>query len=222
MNVFVVLAHPEPKSFNATMFETAVSTLETRGHTVATSDLYRVAFSPVSDRRNFTTVKDAGFLKLQIEEMHASEVGGFAADVEAELRKIESCDLMIWQFPLWWFGLPAILKGWADRVLAMGRTYGGSRVYEKGVFRGKRALLSVTTGGPEASFRKDGFNGDIDAILRPIHRGILQFVGFDVLRPHLCYSPARQTAETRGAWLRAFAERLARIDQEEPIDVGRY
>jgi len=104
----------------------------------------------------------------------------------------------------------------------MGRTYGGGRVYDKGAFRGKRALLSVTTGGPEASFRQDGFNGDIDAILRPIHRGILQFVGFDVLRPQLCYSPARQTAETRAAWLRAFADRLTGIDREAPIDVGRY
>jgi len=46
---------------------------------------------------------------------------------------------MIWQFPLWWFGLPAVLKGWVDRVLAMKRTYGGGRIYETGVFRGKRA-----------------------------------------------------------------------------------
>jgi hypothetical protein len=49
---------------------------------------------------------------------------------------------------LWWFGLPAALKGWAERVFAMGRTYGGGHIDETGVFRGKRALLSLTTGGP--------------------------------------------------------------------------
>ena len=89
---------------------------------MATSDLYRMRFNPVSDRRNFTTVKDADCLKLQVEEAWASESGGFAPDIEAELRKLEACDLLILQFPLWWFGLPAIMKGWVDRVLAMGRT----------------------------------------------------------------------------------------------------
>ena len=43
---------------------------------------------------------------------------------KAEIAKLEGCDLMVWQFPLWWFGLPGPLKGWVDRVFAMGRTYG--------------------------------------------------------------------------------------------------
>jgi len=142
------------------MFHMAQDTLRGAGHTVQVSDLYSMRFDPVSDRRNFASVKNAEFFKQQIEELHATEVGGFAPDVEAELRKMEWCDLMIWQFPLWWFGLPGILKGWADRVFAMGRTYGGERFYENGVFKGKRALLSVTTGGPEAVYQKGGWNGD--------------------------------------------------------------
>jgi hypothetical protein len=95
---------------------------------------------------------------------------------------------MIWQFPLWWFGLPGILKGWADRVFAMGRTYGGERFYENGVFKGKRALLSLTTGGPEAVYQKGGWNGDIHAMLRPIQRGILRFTGWEVLAPNIVYA----------------------------------
>jgi NAD(P)H dehydrogenase (quinone) len=178
MNILIVLAHPEPRSFNGALFETAVATLRASGHTVATSDLYRMGFDPASSRGNFTTVKDLDYLRLQVEELHASEVGGFAPEVEAEIAKIEAADLMIWQFPLWWFGLPAILKGWVDRVFAMGRTYGMGHSYETGVFRGKRALLSLTTGGPRESYAPDGFNGDIEAILRPIHRGMLEFTGF--------------------------------------------
>jgi NAD(P)H dehydrogenase (quinone) len=54
---------------------------------------------------------------------------------DREIAKIEAADLMIWQFPLWWFGLPAILKGWAGRVFAMGRTYGNGHVYETGKSR---------------------------------------------------------------------------------------
>jgi NAD(P)H dehydrogenase (quinone) len=122
MNVLLVLAHPERRSFNGAMFDAAQAELQAAGHAVVTSDLYRMGFDPVSSRRNFVTVKDADYLKLQAEEAWASEVGGFAADVDAEIAKVESADLMIWQFPLWWFGMPAILKGWVDRVFAMGRT----------------------------------------------------------------------------------------------------
>jgi len=222
MNVLIVLAQPEPKSFNGAMFETAVATLRAAGHTIATSDLYRMGFDPASSRRNFTTVKDPDYLKLQIEELHATEVGGFAPDVEAEIVKIEAADLMIWQFPLWWFGLPGILKGWVDRVFAMGRTYGMGHIYETGVFRGKRALLSLTTGGPQESYTANGFNGDIEAILRPIHRGMLEFTGFQVLPTHITYGPVRADSGQREAWLAAWAERLRTIEHESPMTVGRY
>lgn len=222
MNVLIVLSHPEPKSFNGAMFDTAVRTLEAAGHTVATSDLYRMGFDPVSNRHNFTTVKDPDFLKLQLEETHASETGGFAPEIEAELRKLEACDLLILQFPMWWFGMPAILKGWIDRVMAMGRTYGYGSIYQTGKFRGKRAMLSLTTGGPEEAYRKGGFNGDIEAILRPIQRGVLEFLGFEVLAPQIHYGPVRVEPEQRQAWLSGYAERLQSIEAEVPVEVGPY
>jgi NAD(P)H dehydrogenase (quinone) len=222
MNVFIVLAHAEPQSFNGAMFRNAFEVLQRGGHDIRTSDLHAAGFNPVSDRRNFTSLKDPQFFKQQIEEMHATAVNGFAPDIEAELQKVEWCDLMIWQFPLWWFGLPAILKGWVDRVFAMGRTYGGDRFYENGVFKGKRALLSVTTGGPEPAYAKGGWNGDIQAILRPIQRGMLRFTGFNVLAPNLCFGPARATPEQRAIWLKNYEARLGSIAQEKPIDVGEY
>jgi len=133
------------------MYRTAIETLQAAGHTVETSDLYAMGFDPVSDRRNFTTTKNAEYFKQQVEEQHASEVGGFAAELESEMRKLEEADLLILQFPLWWFSyvrqslarnaqppphgsgvnrrrVPAILKGWFDRVLAIGRFYGGGKV----------------------------------------------------------------------------------------------
>ena len=222
MKVLIVLAHPEPKSFNGAMVETAAATLRALDHTVATSDLYRMGFDPVSDRSNFTSVKDPGYLKLQQEELHASEVGGFAPEVAAEIAKVEWADLMIWQFPLWWFGLPGILKGWVDRVFAMGRAYSLGHTYETGRFQGKRALLSLTTGGPVTAYAPGGHNGDLEAILRPIHRGMLVFTGFQVLAPQILYGPVRADAAEREAWLRAWAERLKTIAQETPIQVGRY
>ncbi len=222
MKVFIVYWHPEPRSFNAAMFQTACETLEAAGHEVKTSNLYAMGFDPVSGRKNFTTMKDPSYLKLQIEEMNANELGGFSDEIEAEIRKIEWCDLMIWQFPLWWFGMPAMLKGWVDRVFAMGRIYGGGRIYGTGVFHGKRAMLSLTTGGSEGGYQKGGFNGDIAGILRPIHRGMLQFVGFEVLAPHIVHNPVRMVDEQRKQALEAFAARLQTIALEAPMDVGIY
>jgi NAD(P)H dehydrogenase (quinone) len=222
MKVFLLLAHPELRSFNGAMFDTARKALADAGHEVVASDLYRMGFNPVSNRRNFTTVKDPAYFKPQVEELHATEVGGFAPDVEAEIRKVECCDLMVWQFPLWWFGAPAILKGWVDRVFAMGRVYGGERFYEQGTFKGKRALVSVTTGGPGPAYEKGGWNGDLHAILRPIQRGVFRFTGFDVLAPQVVYAPVRLAEAERKAALDAWTARLRGIGQEKPIVVGEY
>lgn len=222
MNVFLLLAHPEPKSFNGAMYETARETLEAAGHELQVSDLYRMGFDPVSSRSNFTSVKDPDCFKQQIEELHATEQGGFSAELVTEMEKIEGCDLMIWQFPLWWFGLPAILKGWVDRVFAMGRLYGGGRLYDEGVLKGKRAMLSLTTGGPREAYERGGFNGDIDGILRPIQRGVLEFCGLSVLAPHVVYAPVRASHEEREAVLATYAERLRALESEAPIDVGLY
>ncbi|MBI5261339.1 MAG: NAD(P)H-dependent oxidoreductase [Bradyrhizobium sp.] len=222
MKMLLVFAHPEHQSFNGAMFQTAVDTLTAAGHEVATSDLYSMQFDPVSGRHNFLTLKNPDYFKQQLEEMHATETFGFAEDIEREMKKLEWCDLMIWQFPLWWFALPGILKGWVDRVFAMGRTYGGDRLYANGVFTGRRAMLSLTTGGPQQAYGKGGFNGDIHAILRPIHRGILQFVGFDVLQPHIVYGPVRLDQEQRTVLLAAYGSRLKHIGDERPFDVGIY
>jgi NAD(P)H dehydrogenase (quinone) len=222
MNVFQVVAHPEPRSFNLALAGVARTTLQAQGHEVRESDLYRMGFDPVSDRHNFTTVKDPVYFKQQMEELHATEQDGFAPEVEREIASLEWCDLLILQFPLWWFGLPAILKGWADRVLAFGRTYGQGRIYDTGVFGGKRAFLSLTTGGPREAYVPSGFNGDLDVILRPIHRGILYFCGFTVLPPHVVYGPARLSDDERKQALATYRDHLGRLDDLEPLSLPGY
>jgi putative NADPH-quinone reductase len=222
MNIFLVFAHPEPQSFNGALLRSAVAALEAAGHIVQVSDLYAQGFDPVSDRRNFTTVRDDTYYKQQQEELYANEHDGYAVDVEAELQKLAWCDLMIWQFPLWWFSVPAVLKGWVDRVFAMGRAYGDGQLYANGPFRGKRALLSLTTGTNTAAYQPGGFQGDLLGILRPIHRGMLQFTGFTVLTPHVVYGPARLAASEREAVLDSWAARLSALAEEEPLEVGEY
>src|SRR5262249_4065424 len=95
MRVLLVHAHHEPKSFCSALFRQAVETFSDGGHEVVTSDLYAQRFDPVSDRRNFASAYDPDYLKQQQEERHASQVDGFAPDLNVEIRKLESCDLLL-------------------------------------------------------------------------------------------------------------------------------
>ena len=209
MRVFIVHAHHEPRSFNGAMTREATAALSAAGHQVVVSDLYAMGFNPVSDRRNFLTVKDADRLRQQAEEAHAAAHDGFAPDIQSEMDKLFWCDTLILQFPLWWFGLPAILKGWVDRVFASGgRIYGGGKWYDRGVLAGRRAMCSVTIGGPPAMYSEHGLNGPIGSILFPVNHGILYFTGFTVIEPFLVHAPARLAPEARAEHLTRYRARV--------------
>jgi NAD(P)H dehydrogenase (quinone) len=156
MRVFIVHAHPEPKSFNGAMTQQATEA----GHEVAISDLYAMGFNAVSDRRNFTTTHDPHYYRQESEESYAVAHDGFSSDIQAEMDKLFWCDALILQFPLWWFGLPAILKGWVDRVFASGgKVYGGGKWFDRGVLVGKRAMCSITIGGQSPMYSAHGLSG---------------------------------------------------------------
>jgi NAD(P)H dehydrogenase (quinone) len=209
MRVFIVHAHPEPKSFNGAMTRTAREALTAAGHEVVVSDLYAMGFNPVSDRRNFVTVADPAYYRQQNEEAHAVAHDGLAADITAELAKLDWCDTLILQFPLWWFGLPAMLKGWIDRVFVSGgRVYGGGKWYDNGVFAGKRAMCALTIGGPASMYSEHGLSGPIGSILYPVNHGMLYFTGFTVVEPFLVHAPVRISAEDRAAHLARYRARV--------------
>jgi len=211
MRVFIVHAHHEPKSFNASLTAQAKAALGAARHEVVVSDLYSMGFNPVSDRRNFTTTKDPGYLHQQTEEIHALENGGFAAEIKVEMDKLSWCDVLVLQFPLWWFGLPAILKGWVDRVFAMRWAYGGGKYYDLGPFRGKRAMCSVTVGNIASAYSESGMNGPISSILFPINHGILYFTGFAVIEPFVVFAPRRISQSERENHLRRYRERILNL-----------
>lgn len=218
MNVLIVHAHHEPQSFSSALCKQAASTLETAGHDVVVSDLWGMGFDPVSDRRNFTTSKDPDYLKQQVEETYASETNGFAADIEAELTKLEQCDALIFNFPLWWFGMPAILKGWCDRVLAMGRVYGGPKRYEGGIGQAtKRGMVIMTTGGGQTAYDGWGPNPSLEAIMTPIQHGVFWFNGFRPLAPFVAWSPARISPTERTVYLQQLDSRLQTLFDEPPV-----
>jgi NAD(P)H dehydrogenase (quinone) len=225
VRVFIVHAHHEPESFNGSLTRTATVALQETGHTVKISDLYRMGFDPVSDRRNFRGIADASRLKQQLEEEHASSTDGYVPELQAEMDKLEWCDTLVLQFPLWWLGMPAILKGWFDRVFAVGRAYGGGRYYSRGVFLGKRAMCSVTVGGSAPMYSDLGAYGPLDIALHPIHHGILAFVGFSILEPFVVYAPARLSNVERNRYLQKYRERVRSLEAAPavpPLDLIHY
>lgn len=217
MNVLIVYAHPEPKSFNGALKDLAVRVLTEQGHQVQVSDLYAMNFKAVADRDDFVELSNPEFFKYQLEQIHSSQNGLFSPDIVAEMEKLRWADFVLFQFPLWWFSVPAILKGWIDRVFAMGFVYGGGMWYDKGGLKGKKAMLSLTTGGPAHIYSKDGINGDIDQILFPIHHGMLFFSGMEVLPPFIAWSVVSVSDEQRERYLEEFKQRLFTIESTEPI-----
>lgn len=213
MNVLIVYAHPEPKSFNGAMRDTAVETLRGLGNEVVISDLYAMSFNPVVGLGDFLGERaDADFFSVQKEQTRAYETGKLAPDIVSEMEKLQRADLVIFQFPIWWFGMPAILKGWADRIFARGFAYIPGRKYDTGMFRGKTAMIAATTGTSADTYAPDGIDGDILSVLWPIHNGLLRYSGFDVLPPFIAYMPGRVEKEAREAYLAAYQKRLREID----------
>lgn len=220
--VLIVHAHPEPTSLTRTLVGVAAETLGSAGHVVLQSDLYAMGWRAVYGEADFPVRADATRLNFVRESGHAFEHGHQPADVVEEQRKLLAADLVILQFPLWWFGMPAIMKGWIDRVWAYGLAYGrhgqGNRFrYGEGGLAGRRAMVSVTTGGPTADYSPRGINGPIDQLLFPITHGTLFYPGMSVLKTHAVHGVGRMTAEDVEAAKAAWRLRLAGVFDEAPI-----
>lgn len=220
MNVLIVFAHPEPQSLNAALRDVAIAQLQADGHEVQVSDLYAQGWKAVVDRDDFPTLDPGERLTVAAASAGAYFGGTLTADVKAEQDKLRWADAVIFQFPLWWFSMPAILKGWFERVYSLGFAYGvgehsetrwGDR-YGEGTMAGKRAMLVVTAGGWPEHYGPRAINGPIDDLLFPINHGTLHYPGFDVLPAHIVYSTTGMDAarfDVEAARLRARMRTLA-------------
>lgn len=217
MKVLIVHAHNEPKSFNTALKDLAVDVLTRQGHDVDVSDLYAMGFNPVAGPDDFLSRVNDDYLVYALEQRNAHEAGTLAPDIAAELDKVKAADLIIFNFPIYWFGMPAILKGWIDRVFVSGHCYGGRRIYDRGGLVGKRAMLSITLGGRDHMFGPDAIHGDLDDMLRPILQGALAYVGLSVLPSFVGYHiPYVDDAERRDCLAR-YEAHLSTLDERPAL-----
>lgn len=229
MKVLFVFAHPDKNSFSHSLLDAAVKRLESKGNEVKVSDLYRMKFKTTVDEDDFLNHENGTRLKVAQASYIATEAHQLTDDVVAEQEKLKWADTVIFQFPIWWFSMPAILKGWFDRVFSCGFAYGvgvhdethyGDR-YGEGVMEGKRAFCIVTTGGSSDHYSQRGINGPIDDILFPINHNMLFYPGFSVLPPVVTFRTDSRREEVYANAEKAVLERMDNLATVEPIHYRR-
>lgn len=225
MKVLLVYAHPEPKSLNGSLKNFTIQHLQNAGHEVQVSDLYAMDWKAALDANDSKNRLDETYFDASLDSQHAFKNGLQSDDIALEQSKLLWADTVIFQFPLWWFSMPAIMKGWVERVYAYGFAYGvgehndshwGDR-YGEGTLAGKRAMLMVTAGGWQPHYSARGINGPIDDILFPIHHGILHYPGFDVLPPFVIYHTSKVNPDSYATICEKLGQRLDTLWSTAPI-----
>ncbi|MBT2695949.1 NAD(P)H-dependent oxidoreductase [Bacillus sp. ISL-40] len=156
MNHLIVYAHPNPNSYNHAILETTVNTLKENGHEVSVRDLYALNFEPV----------------LRFEGK-----GEVPPDIKTEQEFITKADVITFIYPIWWTGLPAILKGYVDRVYSYGFAY---EYAEDGTINkllsGKKGLIINTYGTPKEIYDSIGMT---ESLKKTSTTGIFEFCGIE-------------------------------------------
>lgn len=229
MRVLWILAHPETRSLSGALRDEGLRVLADLGHEHRSSDLYAMRWKATVDADDFTAHEPGRPLVVTRASQRAHRTGTLSPDIRAEQAKLEWADAVVLQFPLWWAGMPAILKGWFDRVFVKGFAYGvtdpGQRGrtlrYGDGRLVGKRALTVVTAGSPEAPLGPRGINGQLDQLLFPLLHGTLWYAGMSVLSPLVVHGADRFDPVEYEAAAARLRSRLSSLERERPLPYRR-
>ena len=213
MNIFYIYAQQEPTSFNAALKDTALAALKEKGHEVELSDLYAMKFNPVLTEEDFTKRKKPDIFKPFLEAINAVKTGAFAPDILAEMEKVKWADLLIFQFPIYFTSMPAIMKGWIDRVLAPGFGFNPitNSAYETGLLKGKSAMIVTTTGASQEWYSEGGEHGDLNKHLESVTHCVFEYMGMQALPSHIIYEVSRISREKGDEELEKYRKRLLEL-----------
>ncbi|MFD0590953.1 NAD(P)H-dependent oxidoreductase [Paenibacillus sp. GCM10027627] len=164
MNHLIVYAHPHEGSFNQAILDTTVRALQSNGHQVDVRDLYKLKFNPI----------------LSAEDTASMRAGNIPADIKAEQDFVSQADFITFIYPIWWAGLPAIIKGYADRVFSYGFAYQFNDQGElEQLLAGKKGAIINTFGTPEHIYEATGMNRSIK---QTSQAGIFEFCGIETVK----------------------------------------
>ncbi|KZD31760.1 NADPH dehydrogenase [Bacillus cereus] len=181
MNVLIIYAHPNPSSFNGAILEHVQKGLEETNHSVTLLDLYKEQFDPVLV---FNEEKKRRDLLNEEETKRYREL-------------VQKADILLFIYPIWWWGMPAILKGFIDRIFVAGFAYKYEGSLPKGLFKGKKAWVINTLDSPlwyvALLYRS------ADWIM--MKRGVLRFCGIGNIKRSTFQSVKTSKVTKREKWL---------------------
>jgi NAD(P)H dehydrogenase (quinone) len=182
MKHLVVVAHPSEDSFTMGLTRAYAAELERLGHNQRTYDLYRMGFNPVLA---------AGELLPAGADHPAS------ADVVQAQADIRAADALAVIYPLWWLSMPAMMKGYIDRIFARGFAYEARNGIVHGLLSGKQAVLITISGAPLPRLVENGRWNAVQVlqdthIFRSAGFELLEHLHFDEVAPHLPDAVAEQ------------------------------
>ena len=118
--------------------------------------------------------------------------------VQTEIEKLMWCEYLIVIAPFWWGSLPAIVKGWFERVLVPGVTYDFDKFLDKGLLKGKKGLIVTSAGNKKEDFAEEGLCGmSLDKMLHHYNYVTFEFCGMTALQPFACYFTEEAGEEIR-------------------------
>ncbi len=162
MKYLIIYAHPNPKSFNHAILETITGELKKKKKEFKVRDLYKIGFDPV----------------LSSGDLLAIQNGAVPKDIKKEQDYISKADILIIVFPIWWSSMPAMLKGYIDRVFSLGFAYDITEDAVIGLLKGKEVFLVSTTG---ASKQDNESMGAFKMMNMSMDMAIFQFSGMKVI-----------------------------------------
>lgn len=187
MKHLVIVAHPYSKSFGKGIADTIEKEVLSNGSEVRVRDLYEIGFDPI--------LKGSDLLNLQ--------TGNYADDIKTEQEHIKWADIITFVYPVWWAGLPALLKGYVDRVFANGFAFTYGETGPIGLLKGRKAILISTTGFPSEVYDQIGMHKSME---QTSDEAIFKFCGVEVIKHVFFGAIPFSTEENRAQYLEEVKE----------------
>jgi len=175
MKNLIIYAHPNLGSLNHFFKQTILETLQESGEEIEVRDLYEINFNPV----------------LSLNDMNGQRMGKVAPEVHTEQDFITWADRIIFVYPIWWTGMPAIMKGYIDRVFSYGFAYRYDNGVQKGLLTGKKTVIVNSHGKSNAEYEASGMD---KALALTSDTGIFTYCGLDI-QAHYYFDKADRASD---------------------------
>lgn len=210
IRTFIVCCHTTPHTKGGLLTEAVTDAFGRAGIECRLSDLTASRFNPVAGPSDFLPT-----LPFQSSYRASQKLAvlcdGFAKDIRIEQDNLLWADHVVFIFPIWFFGMPAVLKGWVERVLARGFAYGGAMEYGTGGMAGKTAHALMTAAADRDDYTEHGKHIPLDLLLQACFDLPMRYVGFELGAREVLCAVEQDTADDFASRAEHEAQKLAAL-----------